>query len=59
MVTQRKTALEKHRQFVARYIAKQSQQRSEKRRELENKTKVEQPTSPYEEKQGKSTLKGQ
>jgi len=53
MVTQRKTALEKHRQFVAGYIAKQSQQRSEKRRELENKTKVEQPTSPREEKQGK------
>jgi len=59
MVTQRKTALEKHRQFVAGYIAKQSRQRSEKRRELENKRKVERPTSPYEEKQGKSALKNQ
>ena len=53
MVTQRKTALEKHRQFVAGYIAKQSRQRSEKRRELENKRKVERPTLPCEEKQGK------
>jgi len=59
MVTQRKTALEKHRQFVAGYIAKQSQQRSDKRRELENKTKVEQPTSPSEKKQGKTALKNQ
>jgi len=53
MVTQRKTALEKHRQFVVGYITKQSRQRSEKRRELENKRKVERPTLPCEEKQGK------
>ena len=43
MVTQRKTALDKHRQFVAGYVSKQSRQRSEKRRELENKRKVERP----------------
>lgn len=57
MVSQRKTAHEKHREFVAEYVVKQSRLRSEKRRELENKRKVGRPTVPHEEKRGKNVLK--
>ena len=57
MVTKRKTVLEKHREFVAEYVTKQSLLRSEKRRELENKRKVGRPTVPHEEKRGKNVLK--